>query len=246
MLESRVASPAPIMSTVPSETSASDIRTRALVLDFDGFFIDTETTSMRSWQELYSEYGHELPVDRWLTVIGTWDAEFDAAAHLDELVGRRLDWEAIGPRRLARERELASGLPLLPGVEQLLDSAASLGLPLAVASSSSRAWVAGHLERLGLLERIDALACRDDVARTKPDPALFRLAAERLGVEPGRCVAFEDSLNGVRAAHAAGMPVVVVPSPLTRAFDFSDADAVLPTLEGLDLPVLLDGLHPRP
>jgi beta-phosphoglucomutase-like phosphatase (HAD superfamily) len=75
----------------------------------------------------------------------------------------------------------------------------------------------------------------DDGARTKPAPDLFLLAAERLGVEPARCVAFEDSPNGVVAARAAGMVVVAVPGPMTTGLDMSAADLVVPSLAGIDL-----------
>lgn len=215
---------------------------RALILDFDGLFIDTETTAMQAWQELYAQYGQELPFEKWLTVIGTYDAEFNAADYLDSLLGAEgpLDWDVVAPARLERELALARELPMLPGVAELLDQADELGLAMAVASSSSRAWVEGHLERLGVLGRFRALACRDDVARTKPDPALYLLAAERLGVPARDCLAFEDSLNGLLAAHAAGMPVVIVPSPLTQGFDFGEAEVVLESLAELELGELLE------
>lgn len=215
---------------------------RALVFDFDGLIADTETTALRSWQELYEQYAEELPVDRWLGLIGTWDSPWDPRAELEARVGHALEWERIEPRRMARERELANAQPLLPGVRAWLDAADRLRLPLAIASSSSREWVSGHLERLGIAHRFEALATRHDVERTKPDPALYRLAVRLLGVPAGDAVAVEDSLNGVTSAKAAGLRVIAVPGPLTAHLDYRDADLLLPSLDASTLDETLEQL----
>ena len=208
---------------------------RAVVFDFDGLIIDTETTAFRSWQELYQRHGQELPLERWVTLIGTWDAEWSPSAELEARLGHALDWEVLEPERMARERALADAQPLLPGVLARLDEARDLGLWLAIASSSSRAWVEKHLSRLGILDRFCALLTRDDVERTKPDPALYVGALEALGAVPGEAFALEDSVNGVVAAIGAGLPVVAVPGPLMREADFSAADLVLGSLEDATL-----------
>jgi beta-phosphoglucomutase-like phosphatase (HAD superfamily) len=127
-------------------------------------------------------------------------------------------------------------------VVELLDDAAAEGFRVAIASSSGLEWVDGHLARLGLRSRFAAVVTRDDLsgadARTKPAPDLFLLAADRLGVEPAHCVAFEDSPNGVAAARAAGMVVVGVPGPMTVGLDMSAADLVVPSLAEIDLATL--------
>lgn len=207
----------------------------AIIFDFDGLIVDTETTAMRSWQELYAEHGQVLPVDEWLTLIGTWDASWDPRRHLEALVGARLDWETLEARRRAREVELANSQPILPGVCEWLDEADAMGLLLGIASSSSRTWVEGHLRRLGMLQRFSAMATRHDVERTKPDPALYLLACETLEVAPARAVAVEDSLNGIAAAHAAGMRAIAVPGPLTRHLDHAHAELLLPSLSAMPL-----------
>jgi beta-phosphoglucomutase-like phosphatase (HAD superfamily) len=106
---------------------------------------------------------------------------------------------------------------------------------LAVASSSSRAWVEPHLERFGLRGRFSVVRTRDDVARTKPAPDLFLAACEGLGVEPAEAVALEDSAHGVTAARAAGLRCVVVPNQLTRLTDLSHADLRIDSLADLRL-----------
>jgi putative hydrolase of the HAD superfamily len=107
-----------------------------------------------------------------------------------------------------------------------------------VASSSPADWVVGHLSDRGLLDRFDAVCTGDEVLHTKPDPALYLLACHRLGVDPADAVAVEDSVNGVRAAKAAGMVAVAVPSSLTAEMDFGPADLVVPSCAELS-PVVL-------
>ena len=215
---------------------------KALVLDFDGLMVDTEATSLRSWQELYRANRQELPLDLWVTLIGTWDAAFNPAAYLESLIGRELTDEEHA-ERYAREQALAAQQPLLPGVLRHLDAAEELGVALAVASSSSRRWVEGHLVRLGIRDRFACIRARDDVTLTKPDPELFAEALACLGVAPDEALAYEDSVHGLVSAKAAGLRCVVVPGPLTRDSDFSAADAVLDSLAAEEPVALWRRLH---
>ena len=111
-----------------------------------------------------------------------------------------------------RRRLMDGGIPLKPGVVELMDFLAGRGLPLAVATSAGRVTAEHHLGRAGLLDRFTALATRDDVERTKPHPDVYLEAARRLGVAPERCLAFEDSNIGLEAAHAAGAMAFMVPT----------------------------------
>jgi putative hydrolase of the HAD superfamily len=92
-----------------------------------------------------------------------------------------------------------------------------------------------HLNRFGIGGRFDAIICREDVKRTKPDPDLYLTALQRLGVQPEEAIAFEDSSNGIHAAKAAGLYCVVVPNPLTVDLDLTEADLRLLTLEAMPL-----------
>lgn len=211
---------------------------RALVFDFDGLILETETPAYRSWAEVYREHGHELPMDLWHGYVGS-DTGFDPAGHLAALVGEGFDREATQSRRDARKAELIAVLDVMVGVRDYVADGRRLGLRLAVASSSSRAWVLGHLERLGLRAEWDAVRTRDDVARTKPAPDLYLAAVEALGVLPQEAVAFEDSMNGIAAAKAAGLRCVAVPNPLTAGMDLSHADVQLNSLAETPLEELL-------
>jgi HAD superfamily hydrolase (TIGR01509 family) len=204
-----------------------------VVFDFDGTILDTEEPVYRSWAELWREHGHELALDTWQATIGTDDA-FDPWTELEARVGAPLD-PALQVARRARRDELQAGTTPRPGVVAWLDSAARLGVPVGIASSSPSPWVEDHLHRLGLRHHFACLACRDDAVPAKPDPTSYRVACERLGGRPAWSVAVEDSPNGVAAAAAAGLFAVAVPHPLTDGLDFSAADVVVTSLEVLSL-----------
>ncbi|HXH81299.1 MAG TPA: HAD family hydrolase [Candidatus Tectomicrobia bacterium] len=216
--------------------------TRLLVFDFDGLILDTETPALESWREIYAAHGHALDEDLWTTNIGTADV-FDPCRHLVSLVGTAVDGASVLARRNARFAELVAAQPVLPGVREYLDAARERGLPLAVASSSDRAWVEGHLDRLGLRDRFQVVRTSDDVPRVKPDPALYRAVLDAAGVAAHEAVAFEDSPNGVRAAKAAGLTCVAVPNALTARLDLSEADLRLGSLAEMTLPRLLEMLR---
>lgn len=209
---------------------------QALIFDFDGLILDTETPEAAVWQAIFREYGYELPMDEWAGIIGSYgDSLYDAAAHLAQLT--RLEAASLRARHRRETDALIHANPILPGVTDLLDEAARRGLGLAVASSSPHAWVDSHLSRLGLDSRFDAVLCSDDVApgRAKPHPDLFLLAADRLEVPKAAAVVFEDSFNGVRAARSAGIFVVAVPNPLTIRFGTDGANLTVNSLAEVSL-----------
>ncbi len=177
----------------------------------------------------------------WGDVIGRGASYFDPYQELVAKIGHDLDREAVLNRRTARHLEMIAELEILPGVRDAVAEARRLGLLLGVASSSSRAWVAGHLERLGL-EGFDCVRCRDDVTNTKPDPELYLSVCACLGVAPGQAVALEDSANGIAAAKAAGMRCVAVPNPMTAGLDLSAADLRLDSLADVAVGELLERL----
>jgi HAD superfamily hydrolase (TIGR01509 family) len=120
-----------------------------------------------------------------------------------------------------------------------LEAAKEMGLKIGLASSSTRSWVTGHLERIGLLHYFETVKTSDDVEQVKPNPALYLEAAKALGVKPEEAVAFEDSLNGAKAAKAAGMYCVVIPNPVTKHMNFEETDLVLESLAEKELHQLL-------
>jgi len=215
---------------------------RALVFDFDGLILDTESTDFQSWQEVYLAHGRELRLEAWADCIGRPAGHFDPCEHLESFSRVPIDRERIRAHRGARLRELNLRQPILPGVLDYLRAARGLSLRIGLASSSDRAWVRGHLERLRLLHYFDAIKCLEDTGAHKPDPAPYLAVLEALGVAPGEAVAFEDSPHGIASAKAAGMVCVAVPNPVTRCLDVSRADHLLKSLASLPLPALLSRL----
>jgi HAD superfamily hydrolase (TIGR01509 family) len=213
----------------------------AVVLDFDGLIVDTETPIFEAWLDAYHRHGCTVGLDQWQHALGTHGG-FDPLDHLDGLVGGTLDRDAVLAEVKQATAKGCEAQPLLPGVEELLVDARALGLGRAVASSSSCGWVNGWLERHVIRSLVDVVVARDDVRKVKPDPELFLLAATRLGCPPAACVVFEDSPNGMRAALAAGMRCVAVPNALTRPLERPDVDLVLDSLAERPLAAVLDAL----
>ena len=212
---------------------------RALVFDFDGLIVETEEPILRSWQRIYREHGQELPLERWLTIIGTASGPFDPIQHLEERVGRPLNRDRFAELERRYYQEATAMQSLMPGVAQYLLDARRLKLRVAIASSSSRNWVHEHMERFAIADAFDAIVCRDDVTRTKPEPQLYLEAVKRLKVTPGEALALEDSTNGIAAAKAAGLRCVAVPTVMTAGLDFSRADLRIPSLGAVPLTDLL-------
>jgi HAD superfamily hydrolase (TIGR01509 family) len=218
------------------------MRVRAIIFDFDGLILDTESTELQGWQEVYPEHGCELRLDTWASCIGRPSGFFDPYVHLERLTGQPVERAALRARRRERCRVLNLAQPVRPGVEQWITEAADRGIKLGVASSSDRAWVRGHLDRLGLLARFACVTCYEDTRVHKPDPAPYLDCLASLGAVASEAVAVEDSPNGVAAAKGAGLFCVAVPNPVTRQLDLSRADMRVDSLADLPLETLLQQL----
>ncbi len=211
---------------------------RALIFDFDGLILDTEKTAYQSWQELYAEYNCELPLETWAQCIGNDDL-FNPLDYLEGLLGKPVRREQLLEQRRLRHLELIEQNIALPGVEAYLQEAKRLGLKLAVASSSPRSWVTGHLTRLSLLSYFDRLCCGDEVVHKKPHPELFQTALQALNVSASEAIALEDSPNGVRAARGAGIFCVAIPNPVTGQLPLDHANLRLNSMAAMPLSDLI-------
>lgn len=210
---------------------------KALIFDFDGLILDTETPEVLVWQSIYREHGFELPVEEWEKTIGGYGiSTFDAADHLSLLSQGRLDAASMRIRYRREADLLIHASPILPGVVNLIEQARSQGIPAVIGSSSPHSWVDTHAKRLGIFHYFKYIVCQDDVApgRTKPNPDIYLKALEMLKVQNTEAVVFEDSLNGVEAARRAKIFVVAVPNPLTSKMGVS-GDLTVSSLANLSV-----------
>jgi HAD superfamily hydrolase (TIGR01509 family) len=200
-----------------------------VVLDLDGVIVDSEPTHERATDEYLASLGATIGrrlrddmMGRRVRELTDAIAEELGLAPADVLAGR----EAVFWRLLEEE----DGLEPMPGLHDAIGRLSDAGLPLAVATSGTRAYVEHVLERFGVRGAFKAIVSGQDVVHGKPHPETYLLAASLLSADPADCVAIEDTFHGVSAARAAGMRVVAVPNALTAAMDFSAADAVVADL----------------
>ncbi len=213
---------------------------RALVFDFDGLILDTETSLIDACELLHRRAGH--PFSRQLA----HEAVGRAGLHYDpwSTFGPAADRQALEAELRRMNREILRQQPVLPGVQDYLQQARGLGLHIGLASNSDHAHVEGHLDRLGLRECFDYLRCIEDVPAGKPAPDLYRAVIGHFGLAGRQAVAFEDSAHGVAAAKSAGLWCVAVPGPSSRSHDLTSADVMLPSLAHCPLPDLLTQFPP--
>lgn len=204
----------------------------AVIFDMDGVLLDSEPLHLRATQAVLSEQGASYTERDNRAFFGATDAEMFRALRIrfNLSVPTPVLVEAKRQRLVELVRTEARPMPGIPGILRWLREA---GLRLALASSSPPAVIGAALDTLGLDATFEVVVSGDEVARGKPAPDVFLTAASRLGIEARRCLVVEDSRNGVLAGKTAGMIVAAVPCPATRHEDFSAADLVLPSLEGL-------------
>lgn len=202
---------------------------KAIILDFDGLILDTESSLREAWRVEYARHGLALDEIAYRELVGHVGAR---EALLAGLPGGAADPAAVLARVHPRHRDAVERMPAMPGVAGILARRGQVRL--AVASSSPSSWVEPHLRRLGLRDALDVVVCRDLVARPKPSPDVYLEALSRLGAAPEEAVALEDSLVGVLAAVAAGIRCYAVPGPVTKGSAFPGAEAVLGSLEEAD------------
>jgi len=229
---------------------------RALIFDVDGTLAETEEAHREAFNRTFEAHGlgwHWSMDDyRWLLKTTGGKERMRAwQDHLPEDAHKLTDDEiaALHKEKTAHYGEiLAAGeLELRPGVDTLITAARDAGLKVAVATTTNVPNVAALTRCCWNTEPeavFDVIAAGDQVKAKKPAPDVFELALARLDLGPGACVAFEDSLNGVHSAKGAGLPVVVTPSIYTDDQDFSAAEMVRPSLEGLTIEALVALLRP--
>lgn len=208
---------------------------RALVFDFDGLILDTETPVLQAWEAIHAEAGVPYSPEHAAKIVGHVDVAFDPWVAFDPSIDR----SALDRDYKKRTREILLGQKILPGVETFLREGQRLDLRIAIASNSHHAWVDTHLARLGLSSFFSVVKCRDDVARGKPEPDLYEAVLRDFTLTGREAIAFEDSEAGSLAAKRAGLWCVAVPNPSTQQHSFEHVDLRLNSLADISLKELL-------
>lgn len=216
-----------------------------LIFDFDGTLLDTETPIFEEWAEEYRRHGQELSISLWGKTIGT-HGSVDLAANLAESAGEPIDPHERRLEVRGRVRARLANQGLRRGVKGFLRTAKKAGLSAAIASSSTSGWVEHWVGHHGIGGMFEAICGRDQVAEVKPSPELFLLAAEKLRLPPESCLVFEDSPNGILAAHRAGMRCVAVPNGVTRRLPMPEVEVRLESFAGIALTDVLARLDRAP
>jgi HAD superfamily hydrolase (TIGR01509 family) len=212
----------------------------AVVFDMDGVLVDTEHLWDEVREQLTTEWGGTYTPEAQEAMMGMSSTEW--SRYLHETVGLRESPATINAEVVRRMLELyETELPVVQGAPEAVRRLKAAGLRLAVASSSNRELIDAVLRRLELAASFDATVSSEEVARGKPAPDVYREAACRLGVDPSRCAAVEDSASGIGAAHAAGLRVIAYPNrhypPSAEALAL--ADVVLASLDELDVATVI-------
>jgi len=211
---------------------------RALIFDFDGLIVDTESPLIDAYAAVHASHGVAFDRSAFLRSVGHADYAFDPwhgfSPHEDRAV--------LEEQRRAIKDALLLKQPVLPGVAEMLAAGQKEGLRLGLASNSTHAWVEPQLRRLGLHAAFEFFACRDDAASPKPEPDLYRLVLARFGLRGHEAIAFEDSQTGVTAATRAHCWTVAVPNSSTQHHDFRAAHWKLSSLADVTLPALIEKL----
>ncbi|MFA5192018.1 MAG: HAD family phosphatase [Verrucomicrobiia bacterium] len=211
--------------------------TFAVVFDFDGLIVDSETPEFEAHRQIFAEHGVELTAEEWRGEVGIWSATRNWFAKLGEIIGRPVDSNALREEKRRRFWRVIKMEPL-PGVRALLDELHAAAVPLALASSAEASWINRATAELDVTRYFRTIVTGDDVTHRKPHPEGYLLAARRLSIAPDRCVAIEDSQPGIVAAKAAGMKAIAIPNWLTAEHDLDAADLRVASAGELSMAVL--------
>ena len=207
-----------------------------VIFDMDGTMFDTERMWATFWEPALAALG--LPYREGLAEAARGTAGVTTRNVVRQFYGPDCDAEAIvdSLHRVADEVFFSAPVPKKPGLDALLAWLKARHIPMAVASSSREAMIRHNLDVWGLTQDFTAIVSGQHVAHSKPDPEIFLLTAQKLDVEPSRCLVLEDSYNGVRAGAAGGFVTVMVP-------DLVPADAEMKRLYTMECASLWEVLE---
>ncbi len=184
---------------------------KGAVFDMDGLMTDTEKLYLRYWKEAAADFGYDMQNEHVYAIRSL--ARKYSIPKLKSFFGENFPTEEVRARRteLINAHIEKYGIDVKKGLFELLDFLSSKGIKLAVATATPRERALHCLEKIDALRYFDAVICGDMIESGKPDPDIYLTAARELGLPPEQCAAFEDSPNGIKAAHSAGCHAIMIP-----------------------------------
>ncbi|MDB9540978.1 HAD family hydrolase [Anabaenopsis arnoldii] len=184
---------------------------RGAIFDMDGLIFDTESIARWAWKQALKEHGYIMSDNLYRSLVGrdlSWREKL-----LKKVYGESLPFDSVTTQRIAigDERELREGLPMKPGVLDLLQRLNDLGMMIGLATGTGRTRAIRRLTNAGIKQYFTIIVTSEDVAEGKPAPDIFLEASHRMNIAPAECIVFEDSCVGVEAAFEAGMCAIMVP-----------------------------------
>lgn len=205
----------------------------AVIFDIDGVLVDSYDAHLRSWQAVAGRHGHEMTETQFAATFGQTSRDIIRQLWSSESLTEQ-QVSAIDEQKEAAYRDIvAADFPAMPGAIALIDALHAAGFALAMGSSGPPENVQLAIEQLGRRALFGAAVSGADVTHGKPDPQVFQLAAERLGIPPKECLVIEDAAVGIAAANAAGMVSVALVSTGHTRDEYREADHVINELSEL-------------
>ena len=199
----------------------------AVVFDMDGLIFDSERLVLDSWVEVGKKYNIEDIEEVFRSCIGT--NKVKTREIVDSHYGKDFPYDSFSAEASAIFREWVKkdGLPVKPGVQNTLMILKERGIPLGLASSTRVALVTEELKEAGLYDYFQVVMGGDQLKRSKPEPDIYLMTCEKLGVDPTKCYALEDSYNGIISAYRAGMKPVMIPDMLPPTREMKEKSVVI-------------------
>ncbi|MET0959182.1 MAG: HAD family hydrolase [Psychrobacillus psychrotolerans] len=211
---------------------------KAIIFDFDGLLVDTETIWYEAFREVfYERYQVDLDLVGYSECIGTGNDVL--YSYFRKIAGEAVECELLEELAAARYSSMMRAPVLREGVKEYLEEARQYNLKIALASSSSKQWVQSYLEQLNIIDYFEVINTKDDVNNIKPDPELYIKTLRDLDLTSKEAVVFEDSLNGLSAAKQAGIRCIIVPNAVTKNLKFEDFDDRIESMAQISLSSLL-------
>lgn len=212
---------------------------KAVIFDFDGLIIDTETVWFEVFRDIAKQdYQIDLDIHAFALAVGTsTDPYYEL---MEEQLGASIDRLAFGQKAFKEFQNRVASVQPRDGVKEYISYASNNGFKIGLATSSSHKWVLGYLEKFELISYFDTIQTSDIVGTKKPDPKVYVEALKALEVSPKEAIAFEDSLNGFKAAVSAGIMTVLVPNGLTKYIEFPSDSIKISSMADIELRLLLE------